>query len=69
MPYCALHNRLLEKYGLTVDWDVEIDLFDFDEDYEQIPFSIRRLNNPSNRRNYDSSTTGPAKINEADCDE
>ena len=69
MTCCALHNMLLDKDGLTVNWDGDMGLFDYDEDSEQVPFSTRRLNNPFLRRNYDSSSMGPAPIDEADCDE
>ena len=60
---------LLKRDGLTDDWDGEMGLFDFYEDSDQIPFDMRRLNNPSLRRNYDSSGMEPAPIDEVDCDE
>ena len=69
MIYCALHNMLLEKDGLTVNWDGEMGLFDYNEDSEQISFAMRRLKNSSLRKNYDSSGMGPVPIDEANCDE
>ena len=69
MVCCALNNILLERYRLIDDWDGEMGLFDFGEDSDHIPFTMRRLNNPTLRRNYYSSGMGPAPIDEADCDE
>ena len=62
MTCCALHNLLLEEDGLSVDWGGEIGLFDYDEESDKIPFAMRRLQNPSLRRNYDSSGMGPGDI-------
>ena len=68
MTCCALHNLLLEEDGLSVDWFGEIGLFDYDEDSDKIPFAMRRLQNPSLRRNYDSSGMGPGDIDIAGPD-
>ena len=62
MKCCALHNLLLEEDGLSVNWSGEICLFDYDVDSDKIPFAMRRLQNPSLRRNYDSSGMGPGDI-------
>ena len=55
MTCCALHNHLLEIDGLSSEWQGELGLFDFDDNMDEVPFSIKRLNNPANRRRYDSS--------------
>ena len=68
MTCCALHNLLLEEDGLSVDWGGEIGLFDYDEDSDKIPFAMRRLQNPSLRRNYDSSGMGQGYIDIAGPD-
>ena len=39
-------------------WDGEIGLFDFHEEADTIPFSLCRLENGGERRNYDSSKFG-----------
>ena len=68
MTSCALHNLLLEVDGLSENWSGEIGLFDYDVDSDKIPFAMRRLQNPSNRRNYDSSDMGPGHIDNASPD-
>ena len=69
MTCCALHNFLLEKDNLLVNLDGDIGLFDVDEELDKIPFSMRRLQNLSVRRNCDYSGMGPGDIDEADCDD
>lgn len=68
MTCCALHNLLLEEDGLSVDWSGEIGLFDYDVDSDKLPFAMRRLQNPSLRRNYDCSSMGPGDIDIAGPD-
>ena len=58
---CSLHNMLLEEDGLTVNWAGEAGLFDFDNNSEDIPFALSRLNNPGEVRRYDSSGMGPGQ--------
>ena len=52
---CALHNILLDKDGLSQEYDGELDEFDFDDQSEKIPFAIQRLNSNVERRRYDLS--------------
>ena len=54
---CALHNMLLSIDGLTEEWDGELGIFD-SEDATNMPFALRRLSDPSQIRNYDSSGMG-----------
>ena len=57
---CALHNKLLEIDGLSEqwmngipsDWETEVD------DYDSLPFSLKRLSNPGTCRNFDISGMG-----------
>ena len=68
MTCCALHNLLLEEDGLSVDWSGDIGLFDYHVDSDKLPFVMRRLQNPSLRRNYDCSSMGPGDIDIAGPD-
>ena len=55
MTCCALHNMLLRVDGLSEEWDGHEDLFDFDAESERVPFALKRLANPNEQRNYDTS--------------
>ena len=46
MTCCALHNMLLQKDGLSEEWNGEDGLFDFDPESEKLPFALRQLANP-----------------------
>ena len=61
---CALHGLLLDKDGKSVKWDGETGLSDFDDESDNIPFALRRLNNGSLMRNYDTSRIGPSITND-----
>ena len=60
MTCCALHNMLLEIDGLAQGWEngVKSD-WELQDDIESdLPFALRRLRNPSNKRNFDLSGMG-----------
>ena len=62
---CALHNMLLEvdglskqwKNGVKSDWETELD------DFESLPFAMKRLCEPGTKRNYDISSSNRLFLN------
>mgnify|MGYP003331645556 FL=1 len=63
---CALHNMLLDKDGLSIEWQDDIGLFDNREDHSNVPFALRRLLSGAEQRNYDSSGMGPGYVDDID---
>ena len=59
MTCCALHNMLLDKDGLSEEWEGELGEFYWNKKSENIPFAIQRLHTTSERRKYDTSGMGP----------
>ena len=63
---CAFHNMLLEIDGLDQQWDgIRNTTSEWEGELgnlapEDIPFAIRRINDPSLLREYDSSSIGVA---------
>ena len=56
--YCAMHDLILEKDGISGKWDGEVGLFDVDKEVYTLPFALSRLESGERRRNYDSSRMG-----------
>ena len=54
---------LSQKDELNEEWDGEEGLFDFDPESKKLPFALRRLANPDERRNNDSSAMGYDIVN------
>ena len=48
---------LLDKDGLSIEWQDDIGLFD-NRDHSNVPFALRRLLSGAEQRNYDSSGMG-----------
>ena len=63
---CALHNMLLDKDGLSIEWQDDIGLFDNRENHSNVPFVLRRLLSGAEQRNYDSSGMGPGYVDDID---
>ena len=57
---CALHNMLLEIDGLSKKWEEGVSSYWETEvdDFETLPFALKRLNLPSDKRVYDVSGVG-----------
>ena len=75
MTCCALHNMLLEVDGLAKGWEngVKSDWEVQDDIESDLPFALRRLKKPSDKRNFDLSGMGigpdATKLSEGDDDQ
>ena len=50
---------LLDKDGLSEEWEGKLGEFDWNEESENIPLTIQRLHTTSERRKYDTSCIDP----------